>query len=244
MGPWVGTRWPDLTAICSAPAMAPFRRLNDAQLDQLGDEELIAHALAARDAGDSAQMELALKIFVWKQEAIVRGFVAGRLDKQGDVVIDQVAGLAFVDAVAAIAGFRGETPPEARGLMIRIARRRIADFHRKGRVDTVALEWEGADGELKSLVPGRLAEQGALDAWSLIEQALAERNELHRRVIELFFFDDLSGKQIVEQVNRHEMREGDDPLTEDNVNQIASRFRKRVKELLEEAENYLEADHG
>ncbi len=224
-------------------AMAAFRRLNDAQLDRLDDEELIGHALAARDAGQIAQMELALKIFVWKQEAIVRGFVAGRLDKQGDVVIDQVAGLAFVDSVAAIIGFRGGTPPEARGLVIRIARRRIADFHRKGRVDTVALEWEGEDGELKSLVPGRLAEQGALDAWSLIEQALAERNELHRRVIELFFFDDLPGKQIVEQINRHEKPEGDDPLTEDNVNQIASRFRKRVGELLEEAENP-EADHG
>jgi DNA-directed RNA polymerase specialized sigma24 family protein len=223
--------------------MAPFRRLNDAQLDRLGHEELIGHALAARDAGDIPQIELALQMFVYKQEAMVRGFVAGRLDKHGDAVIDQVAGLAFIDAVAAIAAFRGGTPPEARGMVMRIARRRIADFHRKGRVDTVALEWEGEDGEQKSLVPGRPGGQGALEAWSLIEQALAERNELHRRVIELFFFDDLSGEQIVKRINRHEKPEGDDPLTEDNVNQIASRFRKRVKKLLEEAENP-EADHG
>ena len=213
--------------------MPPYRRLNDAQLNGLDDDALITYVLAARAAGDVAAVEVALKVLAYGLEPLVINFVRVRLPKHGDTVIDQVAGQALCDAIEAIVRFQGSTLPEARAFVFRIVRRRIADFVRKKRIDAQPLEWVGEDGEVKSLDPGERGGYGAVELWSLIEQALAERNEVHRRVIEHFFFDDLSARDTASETNRHFGETGDDPMTEANVNQIASRFRKRVKELLD-----------
>ena len=63
----------------------------------------------------------------------------------------------------------------------------------------------------------------------------AERR--HREVVIRVRFRRVSHKEAAEYVNRHFGDETDDPMTEQNVSQINSRFGKRLKELLREAED-------
>ena len=71
---------------------------------------------------------------------------------------------------------------------------------------------------------------------SVIDQALAELNEVHCRVVELagpqdLGFEQRPGKEAAELVNDQLSGRLSDPMTEANVHQILSRF-QRVAELL------------
>ena len=71
---------------------------------------------------------------------------------------------------------------------------------------------------------------------SVIDQALGELNEVHRRVVELAGPQDLDSsngpaKEAAGLVNDQLSGRLSDPMTEANVHQILSRFRKRVAEL-------------
>ena len=77
----------------------------------------------------------------------------------------------------------------------------------------------------------------AVDRASIFNQAFSELNDAHKLVICLIRFYDLSHKEVAEQVNRHFKGQMDDPMTEQNVNQINSRFEKRLEELLQEADD-------
>lgn len=218
--------------------MGEFRPRSDVELAKLGEEELIAYVVEAREAGDADAMKVALQVFAFRREPAILGFVRARMHGHGDADIEQVVGQSIADAVEAIVRFKGETAGEAGSFVMRIVRRRVADFLRKGRIDANPLEWEGEDGERKSLVPGREDPrlEGLCD-WSLIDQAFQDRSPKHQRALLHFFFDDLSAREAAAAVNRHFADEDGDPMTEDNVNQIASRFRKRIAELLRQTES-------
>ncbi len=70
-------------------------------------------------------------------------------------------------------------------------------------------------------------ETGAVDMQAVIDDALAELSPVHRQVVELHVFEERPARQAAEAVG--------DGMTEDNVHQIASRFRKRLRALLEES---------
>ncbi len=68
----------------------------------------------------------------------------------------------------------------------------------------------------------------------MIDQAVAKFNERHRRVIELRVFMGMTAKETAAEINR--TNGDDDPMTVANVDKITSRFRKKLRELLENAE--------
>jgi hypothetical protein len=73
---------------------------------------------------------------------------------------------------------------------------------------------------------------------SVFNQALSElEQDAHKLVIFLGVIHDLPHKQIADQVNRQFGKELDDPMTENNASQILSRFKKRLDELLDEADD-------
>ena len=120
--------------------MPAFRPLDETMLQDLDDAALIAYILDARGAGDRGSAEIALKIFAFGMEDAVRAFVRGRLDSHSETEIEEVIGRALEDAIRSISNLRGSTPQEARGFVFKIARLRIADFHRRGRLPTTPID--------------------------------------------------------------------------------------------------------
>ena len=214
-----------------------FRERNDAELAQLDDGELVAYMLEARRSGRSEAALLAAKMLAFRYEPRIRAFVRTRLGSKGEIVTDEVAGRTFSDAIASIANFEGESVPEFGGWIFRIAKNRIVDYHRKGRVDQSPLDIRTEDGEWRQ----RDIETGdpteVLDRADVINQALDELSERHRQVVIRVRFRGDSHQEAAEYVNRHFGDETDDPMTEQNVSQINSRFGKRLKELRREAED-------
>jgi len=220
-----------------------FRHLNDAELANLAkqsEEKLIAYIAEARRAGE---LELAIRgarVLAYSYEARVRGFVFNKLGSKGPLVAEDIAEVTLADAVASVDSFAGRSMGEFRGWLFTIARRRIVDYMRKDRVDETPLEvdyGEGAEERPATRGQQQTNPMVAIDDSSVFNQAFSELNDAHKLVICLVRFYDLSHKEVAEQVNRHFKGQLDDPMTEQNVNKINSRFDKRLDELLLEADD-------
>ena len=217
-----------------------FRELSDAQLAKLSDEELIAYIVHARAAGRAEAAVVGVQVLAYRHERRVIGFIYNQLGSKGADVVDEVAARTIADAIRSAASFEGGTIQEFRAWIFRIARRRRIDYLRKNRVEEVPLAWEyGEEGEEREIVAGD--PYADFDEMSVQKQvfnaALAELKAPHKLVILLAVFHELPHKQIAEQVNRQFGEVLDDPMTENNVSQILSRFRKRLDGLLEEADD-------
>lgn len=212
--------------------MPGFTEIKEHRLASLSDEELIGYVRAARAAGREDAARLALQMLAFGLEPNLRRFVRLKLDKAGRLEQDEVAEQALFDAIRAAVRFKGSSAGRFRAFAFRIARRRIADFVRKGRVDRVPLEFlspRGEQGEGDIPVGG---EQGAVDSRSVVDQALAELNEVHRRTVELYQLAGHSARETAARIERQFPEAGNDSISEQNVLKIASRFRKRLRDLL------------
>lgn len=214
--------------------MGDSRRLGEHELAALDDGALIAHALAARDAGDEEQRLLALRIFAFGMEDRVRALVRSKLGSHGDAAIEEVAERALEQAIAGIENLRGATEEEARGFVFKIAQMRIVDFHRSGR-GAVAVGaggeggGEGGGPELGRAEP----ETGAVEASIVVEEALAKLRPDHRAVVEHCVLRGHSARETAAYVASRIQGPGDDSISEQNVHQICSRFRKDLRSRLE-----------
>ena len=214
-----------------------FRERNDAELARLGDGELIAYIVDARRAGRIEAAVMAAQVLALRYEPRIRGYVTTRLQSKGRAVSDDVAERTISDAIVSVANFEGESLPEFGGWIFQIAKFRIVDYHRKGRVDQVPLEFKSPDGEWvqREIESGDPTE--VIDRGDVISQALSELSDVHREVVIRVRFRRFSHKKAADDVNRQFADQMNDPMTEQNVSQINSRFGKRLKELLREAEN-------
>lgn len=217
--------------------MSRFRALSEIELARLGDDELVAYALEARAAGEQAAATLALRIFTFGMQRALLNFVRNRLDSHGDAAIEEVAERALESAIRSIASLRGKTAEEARALVFRIARRRIADFLRSARGDAGPGEpIEGIGGEPAPSGAPQLVIEGEADGADtgiLIEELIASLRPDHRAVVELFVLDGYSARETVDLLRGRVDGRGDDSMTEQNVHQIASRFRRELRARLE-----------
>ena len=166
-----------------------------------------------------------------------------RIQDRGGAVADEIAETAISDAITSAESFAGSTIGEFRSWVFTIARRRIADYHRKGRVETEPLEVDWGEGARERELSGGNPIE-AIDKGSVFNQAYSELNDAHKLVICLIRFYGLPHRKVAEQVNRHFGAQLNDPMTEQNVNQINSRFDKRLDQLLGEAEDPPPNDDG
>ncbi len=157
--------------------------------------------------------------------------------ERGSAVADEIAEKAIGDAIASVGGFAGASVGEFRAWVFTIARRRIYDYLRKGRVREEPLEIDWGEGETERKEMGAGDPIDAVDRGSIFGQAFSELNDAHKLVICLVRFYDLPHKKVAEQVNRHFGDQLNDPMTEQNVNQINSRFDKRLDRLLDDADD-------
>lgn len=201
--------------------MPSFKERSESELDRLHDEGLVAYLVAAREAGEAGALRIATAVLAFRFERSVRGRVRLKVDPDH---VDDVVMSVFESLLPTV--FRGGTIAEFRALLNKVTARRIADFHRGRESDPDLTPLVSGDDDW-GVEPGTAGEQGIVEVQDVIDQAMGELSELHRQVVEEYVF---LGFPAAEVAQRHE------GMTEQNVHQIGSRFRKRLRELLEEAE--------
>jgi DNA-directed RNA polymerase specialized sigma24 family protein len=209
-----------------------FKPLPEHELCALPDRELIAYLVAARKAGHADEARKALGCFVFRRRDDLIGKALTKMGNRDDAeeVVDQT----LEDTIKA--AFDGTSAGEAASLMWRILSRRIADFYKR-------LESKPAPGQLpeemddeERKAPDAATskdDKGIVGTEDAIERVLADYSDHHRRVVERKCFERYSSKETANRVNE-EFPNLDTPMTDANVDQIASRFRAALRRELGE----------
>ncbi len=201
-----------------------FNPRPDHELDLLSDEKLIAYLREASSAGDAAAAKRALAILVYGYASLVERRMALRVPRWA---AEDAAHDALVRAIAS--AFDGTSEGEFRSWMGTIIERTAADWFRKRdrRPQEAPLPSEHLGSEeVWGEEPATASEAGAVELQIIVDGVMEQLSAPHRLVVELHVFDGLPASEVCEQV------EGMSP---DNVAQVASRFRKRLREALEAA---------
>lgn len=199
-----------------------FQPLPDHRLQQLDDEQLIAYIRDARDHDQRPAARRGLMILVYGYEPDVKRRVKLKVAPEA---VDDVTHDALVKAIAA--AFDGTSIGEFRSWLHTIVDRTIADDYRrkKRRPKEAILPTEHTgEGEVWGAEPFEDSEAGAVELRMIVEEVLATFNEKHKMVIELHVFGALTAGEVCDRI------EG---MTDDNVAQIASRFRAKLRKRLD-----------
>jgi RNA polymerase sigma factor (sigma-70 family) len=205
--------------------LADFRELPEHRLETLDDDQLVEYLRGARAAGRHDAMKPAVAVLVYGYWDNLLNRARLKLRTEADA--EEVAAEAMASAIAS--AFDGRSVGEFRSWLHTILSRRIADWWeaREQKLDKTLLPSEHQeDEEVWGREPSVGFEGDALFARECIRGALGEiEDERHRRVIELYVLGPHPAAETAKLVG--------DGMTEANVHQIASRFQRRVKELLE-----------
>jgi DNA-directed RNA polymerase specialized sigma24 family protein len=201
-----------------------FRPLQDHHLDRLEDDPLIEYLRQARAKGELGEVERAVARLAYGYLATIRRRVSLRIP---DERVEEVAWEVIESALRSV--FDGSSQGEFRSWMGTIIQRRVADFWKKHAGDPKLVPLVGEHQRENDVWGEEPAVEGPdptqIDVRDAIEQALTEiEREDHRRVIEEAIFNDRASAEVAAEI---------DGMTPANVDQIKSRFRKRVRELLE-----------
>jgi RNA polymerase sigma factor (sigma-70 family) len=198
-----------------------FRELPEHRLAALGDEQLVDYLRAAREAGRHEAMRPAVAVLVHGYWPTLVNRARLKLRTEADA--EEVAAEAMASAIAS--AFDGRSVGEFRSWLHTILSRRIADWWelREQKLDKAPLPSEHE--EAWGAEPSVEFEGGALFAQQCIRRAYDElEDDRHRRVIDLYVFGPHPAAEAAATVGSG--------ITEANVHQIASRFQRRVRELL------------
>jgi DNA-directed RNA polymerase specialized sigma24 family protein len=202
------------SVLSTAPAATDsplFRPLDEAALQRLDDDALIEYMRSARDRGHpSAAVGLAILVYGhWQNvERRVRMKIppAHVEDLTGDVIADAVA-----------SAFEGRSVGEFVAWLNTITQRAIADFYRRG-PGRMTPAYEPAPE------PVAPSDAGAVAVRDAIERVMAALRPEHRYVVDRVVFEDRSAAEAAREL---------DGMTEANVHQIVSRFRRALRGELE-----------
>jgi len=201
-----------------------FRERSELELTDLSDEQLIDYIRAARAAGRGDAVTLALRILVFGYLENIERRVALKVP---DRDVSEVAARAMESALKA--AFDEESVGQFRSWLNTITSRRIADYHRDReddpRFDPLPNEDEG-DDEVWGEIAGREYEGVRLDAEQAIQTAFGELSADHQAIVDAYIFADQPAADVARARD----------TTEANVHQVASRFRKRLRELLDDGD--------
>jgi RNA polymerase sigma factor (sigma-70 family) len=202
-----------------------FRQQPDHELDQLSDERLIAYLREAASAGDQAAAKRGLAILVYGHAANVERRMLLRMPRYA---AQDAAHDALVRAITS--AFDGTSEGEFHSWLNTICDRTAIDWFRKRERrprETLLPSEHAGDDEVWGDEPATASEAGAIELQLILAEIMAELSPSHRQVIELHVLDGLPAAETSARV---------DGIKPDNVAQIASRFRKRLREVLEEAD--------
>ncbi len=213
-----------------------FRRLTETELHALAPEELLAYHGDARRHGTHQAARQAIAILTWRFEDRVRWWARKVPPEQRDDVVGDV----FESALRSSLQLTGTELGQFGAWLRQITRYRVADFfearkRREQREGPLPEEHE-AEEEIWGIA-GRAPDlTEALVSRSVVEQALGELSDVHRKVIELagpadMGFDQRPAKEVAETIRNQLSGSGADPMTDVNVHKIVSRFRRRAAQI-------------
>jgi RNA polymerase sigma factor (sigma-70 family) len=218
------------------PSNVPeFRPLTETELDRLSSDDLIAYIREARAHGLPEEATRALGILVFRHFEDVKRRVSLKVPREE---VEDVAMEAIESAIKS--AFDGTAMGQFVNWLHTIVDRRIVDHYRRreARPKTQPLpeeheEAEDVFGKAMAVVdPENEAAEELADLRAAAERAMPE-NEVHRRVVDLYAFEDLDAATTAGRIN--ELFETlDPPMSADNVHQIVSRFRKKLRGILED----------
>jgi len=201
-----------------------FREIPHHKLDAMSDEQLLAYIVRAQDAVHARAIEDALWRLIDRYRDRVFAKVANKLPSRARA--EEIAADATEAAVRAVLG--GKEIDNFKAWIFRVAANKIADFWRSPEGQQLKIDRAAAGRDDDDA--GRDDENGvsedefdAFELEDLVESVMAELSESHRRVVELFVFDDLSARDVSAETGESEA----------NVYQIAKRFRTRLRRRLE-----------
>jgi len=194
-----------------------FVQKPDHELERLDDDALILYVREARAAGDRDAAGQAIAILVYGHWRNVERRVAMKIPSQH---VEDVTGDVIISAIQS--AFDGASVGEFVVWLATITRRRIADFHRRPRVETAPLG--GESRERPGVEPVAPSEEGSVEIQDAIDRVLARLSEAHRDVVE---------RRVFAQLPSAEVAAGVASMTVANVDQIASRFRRALRAELE-----------
>ncbi len=207
-----------------------FHPRPDHEIHALSDEQILQYVVAARASGHPSHAARALQILVFGYQDIVRVRVGAKVPRHE---ADEVADAGLLRAIAAALkpdAFKGTSFGEFRKWMHTIVDRQVVDYWRKversPKQDPLPDEHEG-DEDARRPVGAAADDTEAVDVQAVIDQALGELGEAHRAVIERYVFGDRTAAETADELG--------ESMTENNVHQITSRFRRRMRELLDDS---------
>jgi RNA polymerase sigma factor (sigma-70 family) len=188
-----------------------FRPLDEAALQRLDDDALIKYMRDARTKGHpSAADALATLVFgYWRnveRRVRMKAPATHVEDLTGDVVADAIA-----------SSFEGNSVGEFRSWLNTITQRAVADFYRRGPGRVKLADEAVAE-------PVADPETGEVEVRDAIDRVMARLRPEHQQVVDLVLFEGRSAAEAGRAV-------GD--MTEANVHQIVSRFRRALRGELE-----------
>ena len=210
------------STLCRSAAVT-FQPLPDHELHQLADEQLIAYIRDARDAGELAHGTPRPRCS--SSTATSATSSAACRSRCPAHVVDDLAHDALVRAIAA--AFDGSSVGEFRSWLHTIVDRTAVDFFRRAErrpKETLLPSEHAGEDDVWGAEPSIESEAGAVELRIIVEEVLETFNEKHRLVIELHVFDGLTAAEVCDRI------EG---MSEDNVAQIASRFRAKLRARLD-----------
>jgi RNA polymerase sigma factor (sigma-70 family) len=199
-----------------------FQPHPDHELSALDDEALITYVREAREASDRAAARRGLMVLVCGYERDVQRRLSTRLPPHA---VDDVAHDALVRAIAA--AFDGTSVGEFRSWLHTIVDRSAADFFRRaGRrpKETLLPSEHTGEDDVWGAEPFQESETGAVELRIITEEVMATFSEKHRQVTKLHIFGALPASEVCDRI---------DGMSPDNVAQIASRFRAKLRARLE-----------
>jgi DNA-directed RNA polymerase specialized sigma24 family protein len=205
------------------------------ELDRLSDEDLVAYVVAAREAGRPDAGKRATDVLAFRIQPLVEAQVAAKVgrDAQEDVVMEVLT--SFLQSA-----FDGKVILSVRAFVATITKRRIADHYRRLERYPDQVPLPGGDGEEEGVwgnEPGGEDDTSALAFMPIVERLLAERSELHRKIILMYGPEamngmNMRGAEVVEELARQ-----GETTTVANVQQVWHRFKDDLKGELEKDED-------
>lgn len=199
-----------------------FKPLPDHELGLLADEQLTAYVRAARAAGKMAAGRRALAFLVFGYERDVKRRLSLRVPPHA---VDDVAHDALVRAIAA--AFDGSSEGEFRSWLHTIVDRAAVDWFRRSKrrpKESLLPSEHAGEDDVWGEEPFVDSAAGEVELRIVIDEVLAEFNPKHQQVIELHVFGALPAPEVCGRI---------DGMSEDNVAQIASRFRAKLRSRLD-----------
>jgi DNA-directed RNA polymerase specialized sigma24 family protein len=207
----------------------------------MSDEAIVAHLIAARAAGVREQVVLSLRILAFANHQRVLGWVVLKVPRQD---VDEVASQVLESAIAGAirAPFEGEQVGQFRAWLHRICTFRIADYHRSRENKPDAGPIPGGPGSEEGSYGEEPSVPDATDSifvGEVVEQALGELGDVHRRCVELggksiIGFEGIPAKEAAGMINDQFHLPDADSMTDVNVHKILSRFHARCRDLYAE----------